>query len=90
MTFQLPGTGDVATVDTSVLLDVTSVTVRQIHVVGSGRLIISDNVGDITITADGILVKVTHFLVKVAYFLVKVICVTCFIVKVAYFLVKVT
>ena len=47
-----------ARIETSVLLDVNSVTLSNIEIVGNGRLIISDQIGDVTITADGILVKV--------------------------------
>ena len=59
--FQIPASGSVVNIEKSVLLDVTSLTLGELNVVGSGRLIFSDDVGDITITADGILVKVTFF-----------------------------
>ena len=55
---QLPASGSDVLIDRPILLDVTSLTLRQITIVGDGRLIFSDQVGDITITADGILVQV--------------------------------
>ena len=56
--------GDIVTIDKPVLLDVTDVTVTQIHIVGDGKLVLLDVKEEpdrkVTITADGILLKVSN------------------------------
>ena len=62
LSLQFPGPGDTVTIDTAVLLDVTDVTVTQIHIIGEGSLVVLDKKKEqdrvVTITADGILIKV--------------------------------
>ena len=45
-------------IDQAILLDVTDLKLSEIRIVGDGRLVFSDQVGGISIVAEGITVQV--------------------------------
>ena len=45
-------------IDRAILLDVTDLQLAELSIIGDGRLVLSDQIGDISIVADGITVRV--------------------------------